>query len=165
MPARRFPVPAVLLASLFICSNAAAQQTLALQSPPSLPAVSTPTVPTLELDQTHEAATSTRHEHDEEAGDPDTDPDAHDDEHHTAFLGLGVRARVRETVSLVAEVSPRVWGYRPGRASWSVGIEKLTRGHVMQLNVGNNFGTTPGQVARGGSERDVYLGFNMSRKF
>lgn len=83
----------------------------------------------------------------------------------TAFVGLGMRARVRETVSLVAEVSPRVWGYRPGRAAWSVGIEKLTRGHVMQLNIGNSFGTTPGQVARGGSDHDVYLGFSMSRKF
>lgn len=105
------------------------------------------------------------HDHDGEEDDPTADPDAHEDENHTAFVGLGVRARLRETVSLVAEVAPRVWGYRPGRASWGVAIEKLTRGHVMQLNFGNNFGTTPGQVARGGSEHDVYLGFNMSRKF
>jgi hypothetical protein len=35
----------------------------------------------------------------------------------------------------------------------------------MQLNFGNTFGTTPGQVARGGSTHDIYLGFNMSRKF
>ena len=125
----------------------------------------TPTLRVDHGDHTHEAAKSARHEHDEEEGDPETDADAHEDEFHTAFVGVGLRARLRETVSFVAEVSPRVWGYRPGRASWSVGIEKLTRGHVMQLNFGNNFGTTPGQVARGGSEHDVYLGFNMSRKF
>ena len=54
-------------------------------------------------------------------------------------------------MSLVAEVSPRVCGYRPDRAAWNVGIEKLTRGHVLQLNFGNNFDSTPGMVARGGS--------------
>lgn len=94
-----------------------------------------------------------------------TEQDEGVEHNSTAFVGLGMRARVRETVSLVAEVSPRLWGYRPGRAAWSVGIEKLTRGHVMQLNIGNSFGTTPGQVARGGSDHDVYLGFSMSRKF
>ena len=95
----------------------------------------------------------------------ETEEDEGVEHNSTAFVGLGMRARVRETVSLVAEVSPRIWGYRPARAAWSVGIEKLTRGHVMQLNIGNSFGTTPGQVARGGSDHDVYLGFSMSRKF
>ena len=56
-------------------------------------------------------------------------------------------------------------GYRPDRAAWNVGIEKLTRGHVLQLNFGNNFDSTPGMVARGGSPHDVYMGFNLSRKF
>lgn len=88
-----------------------------------------------------------------------------EDSNSTAFVGLGLRARVRETVSLVAEASPRLWGYRPDRAAWNVGIEKLTRGHVMQLNFGNNFDSTAGMVARGGSRHDVYMGFNMSRKF
>lgn len=87
-------------------------------------------------------------------------------EHHdTAFVGLGLRARVRETVSIVAEVSPRIFGYRPDRAAWNVGVEKLTRGHVLQLNFGNNFDSTAGMVARGGSPHDVYMGFNLSRKF
>ena len=88
-----------------------------------------------------------------------------EDHHDTAFIGLGMRAHVRETVSLVAEVSPRIFGYRPDRAAWNVGIEKLTRGHVLQLNFGNNFDSTPGMVARGGSRHDVYMGFNLSRKF
>ena len=83
----------------------------------------------------------------------------------TAFIGLGLRARIRETVSMVAEVSPRIAGYRPDRAAWNIGIEKLTRGHVLQLNFGNNFDSTPGMVARGGSPHDIYMGFNMSRKF
>ena len=81
------------------------------------------------------------------------------------FIGLGARARIRETVSIVGEVSPRIAGYRPDRASWNVGIEKLTRGHVLQLNFGNSFDTTPGMIARGGSPHDVYMGFNLSRKF
>jgi hypothetical protein len=85
--------------------------------------------------------------------------------HDTAFIGLGMRVRVRETVSLVAEGSPRLAGYRPDRAAWNVGVEKLTRGHVLQLNFGNNFDSTAGMVARGGSPHDVYMGFNLSRKF
>jgi hypothetical protein len=88
-----------------------------------------------------------------------------EDKNDTAFVGLGMRLRVLETMSIVGEVSPRIYGYRPDRAAWNVGVEKLTRGHVMQLNFGNTFGTTPGQVARGGSTHDIYLGFNMSRKF
>jgi hypothetical protein len=87
------------------------------------------------------------------------------DSHDTAFIGLGMRARVRETVSIVAEGSPRVFGYRPDRAAWNVGLEKLTHGHVLQLNFGNNFDSTAGMVARGGSPHDVYMGFNLSRKF
>lgn len=88
-----------------------------------------------------------------------------EDFNNTAFVGFGTRLRLLETVSLVAEVSPRIYGYRPDRASWNIGVEKLTRGHVLQLNWGNTFGTTPGQLARGGSTHDVYMGFNMSRKF
>jgi hypothetical protein len=88
-----------------------------------------------------------------------------EDHNDTAFVGLGMRARVRETVSLVAEVSPRLFGYRPDRAAWNVGIEKLTRGHVLQLNFGNNFDSTPGMVARGGTRDALFMGFNLSRKF
>ena len=33
---------------------------------------------------------------------------------------------------------------------------------MLQLNFTNNFGTTPGQIARGGSPHDVYLGFNIT---
>jgi hypothetical protein len=105
------------------------------------------------------------HSHGDEEGEEDPDEIPGEDKNDTAFVGFGMRLRVLETMSIVAEVSPRIYGYRPDRASWNIGVEKLTRGHVMQLNFGNNFGTTPGQVARGGSTHDVYLGFNMSRKF
>lgn len=105
-------------------------------------------------------------DHEHVAGGDDDDAEIPgEDKNDTAFIGLGARFRVLETMSIVGEFSPRIYGYRPDRASWGIGIEKLTRGHVMQLNFGNNFGTTRGQVARGGSTHDVYLGFNMSRKF
>lgn len=119
----------------------------------------------------HNAHTATlRLVHDDHslgANDPDAADEAvpGEDSRNTAFIGLGMRARVRETVSLVAEVSPRIAGYRPDRAAWNVGVEKLTRGHVLQLNFGNNFDSTAGMVARGGSPHDVYMGFNLSRKF
>lgn len=114
--------------------------------------------PTLRL--SHEG-----HDHGgEEAEDP-ADEIPGENHHDTAFIGLGTRVRIRETVSLVAEVSPRIYGYRPDRAAWNVGIEKLTRGHVLQLNFGNNFDSTPGMVARGGSKDGIFMGFNLSRKF
>jgi len=83
----------------------------------------------------------------------------------TFFIGLGARARILETVTLVFEAAPRLAGYAPASATWGVGIEKITRGHVLQLNFGNSFGTTPGMIARGGPSDELYLGFNLSRKF
>ena len=83
----------------------------------------------------------------------------------TFFLGLGARARVLDTVAVVFEASPRLAGYAPGVASWNAGVEKMTRGHVLQINFGNNFNTTPGMLARGGEANEVFLGFNLSRKF
>ena len=88
-----------------------------------------------------------------------------DDDADTVFVGLGARARVLETVTLVLEAAPRLAGYTPDAAAWSVAVEKLTRGHVLQLNVGNTFATTPGMLARGGGDSEAYLGFNLSRKF
>jgi hypothetical protein len=105
------------------------------------------------------------HEHVAGSAEGDAEAAAHQDASDTAFVGLGARIHLRETVSVVAEVSPRIYGYRPDRAAWGLAVEKLTRGHVLQLNFSNSFGTTPGQIARGGSPHDVYLGFNLSRKF
>jgi hypothetical protein len=101
--------------------------------------------------------------HDEDHEIPGADEHSH---HRDTFLvGLGARARIRPTAYLVAEYAPRLAGHDPGRGAWGVGIEKRTRGHVLQLNVGNSFATTFGQLARGGSRNELYLGFNLSRKF
>ena len=44
----------------------------------------------------------------------------------------------------------RAWhGYDPDEPGWNVAVEKRTRGHILQLNFGNNFNTTPGQTRAG----------------
>lgn len=84
---------------------------------------------------------------------------------HTAFVGLGARLRIRPTVYVAAEVSPRVSGYTPGKSQFGFAIEKRAGGHMFQLNVTNGSGTTLAQVARGGQPANLGLGFNLSRKF
>jgi len=87
------------------------------------------------------------------------------DDNSALLIGLGARVRIRPTVYLVGEFIPRV-GYDPGVNHGTFGIEKRAGGHVFQLNVSNGFGTTMGQLARGGTgSEDWYLGFNISRKF
>jgi hypothetical protein len=84
----------------------------------------------------------------------------------SVLLGIGARVRIRPTVYLVAEGSPRVAGHDPGATQMSFGIEHRAGGHLFQLNFSNGFGTTFGQIARGGTANDDwYLGFNISRKF
>jgi hypothetical protein len=88
------------------------------------------------------------------------------DDNSTFMIGVGARIRVRPTVYGVVEWSPRVAGYEPGDDQVSFGVEKRAGGHTFQLNFSNGFGTTLGQIARGGSTgNDWYLGFNISRKF
>jgi hypothetical protein len=92
------------------------------------------------------------------------------DHNDTFMIGVGGRFRVRPTVYVVLEVSPRVSGFDPGTHQASVAIEKRVGGHSFQLNFSNGFGTTMGQVARGGpkapnGDTDWYMGFNISRKF
>jgi hypothetical protein len=87
------------------------------------------------------------------------------DDNDTVLLGLGARLRIRPTVYLVGEFIPRV-GYDPDYTFGTFGIEKRAGGHVFQLNFSNGFGTTMGQLARGGTgSEDWYIGFNISRKF
>jgi hypothetical protein len=84
----------------------------------------------------------------------------------TFMVGLGVRLRIRPTVSVVAESAPRASGFRPGVNHGSVAIEKRAGGHVFQLNVSDSLATTTGQIARGGpASTDWFMGFNISRKF
>jgi len=103
------------------------------------------------------------HDHDGHDHAPGVLDEAGDD--NTMFVGIGARVRIRPSVSISTEVTPRVGGYDPNGTTWGVAIEKLTRGHMLQLNFTNSFGTTPGQLARGGSTHDVYLGFNLTRRF
>jgi hypothetical protein len=89
-----------------------------------------------------------------------------DGEENTAFIGLGTRVQVRPSVFVVAEYAPRVAGHSPpGRGTWGAAIEKHTRGHLFQINLTNSFGTTYGQTALGGERSNIYLGFNLARKF
>ena len=88
------------------------------------------------------------------------------DEDDTFLIGLGARIRIRPTVYVTGEVVPRVAGYDPGVSHGSVGVEKRAGGHTFQINLSNGFGTTMGQVARGGlTNDDWFLGFSISRKF
>jgi hypothetical protein len=86
-------------------------------------------------------------------------------EQDTTFVGLGTRVRFSRSGYVVAEYTPRVAGYDPNKSEWGVAVEKRTGGHTLQLNFTNSFGTTLGQLAQGGSLHDVYLGFNITRRF
>lgn len=84
----------------------------------------------------------------------------------TLMIGFGGRLRIRPAVYLTAEVSPRIAGYDPSVNQVSFALEGRAGGHLFQINVSNGFGTTLGQVARGGiTNDDWYLGFNIARKF
>ena len=114
--------------------------------------------------------TSAVHEVEIEDGHEDHDhtvvlPGLDDGYSDTAYVGVGARVRILSGTFLVGEFSPRVWGHSPGRGIWGAAIEKQTRGHVFQLNFTNSFGTTFGQIASGGDTHNVYLGFNIARRF
>ena len=83
----------------------------------------------------------------------------------TVFAGLGGRLRVRPSVYLVGEVSPRLGGYVVGEREYSFGLEGRVGGHVFQLNFSNTVGTTFLQTAHGGNPNNLFLGFNLARKF
>jgi len=88
------------------------------------------------------------------------------DDNNTFLIGLGARLRVRPTVYVFVEGSPRVAGYDPDVTQVSFGLEKRAGGHTFQINFSNGIGTTFAQIARGGSSNDDwYIGFNISRKF
>lgn len=93
----------------------------------------------------------------------ETDPSPDTD---TGMIGLGTRVRVRSTLYLIGEITPRFSGYRPGVDQMSFGVEGRAGGHTFQLNFSNGFGTTLGQIARGGIDNSSwFIGFNLSRKF
>jgi hypothetical protein len=83
----------------------------------------------------------------------------------TAMIGLGGSLRVRPTVYLVAEVSPRVSGYATGNAEYGFGVSMRVGGHVFDLTLTNSQGTTFAQMAGGGAPNSLFFGFNLARKF
>jgi hypothetical protein len=85
-------------------------------------------------------------------------------------VGLGVRFRFSENGALLFETTPRLnspddTNGVPFRHPVSFGVERTLGGHAFQLNVSNSFGTTLGQMARGGAPGGWYIGFNIARKF
>lgn len=82
-------------------------------------------------------------------------------------LGLGARLRVAGRTSLLAEYHPRLAGFDGDDASLvAFGIEHTVGGHAFQVNVSNDLGTTPAQIARGQQGKDDwFVGFNIARKF
>lgn len=88
------------------------------------------------------------------------------DDNSTMLVGLGARLRVRPSLYVFVEASPRVAGYDPDVTQVSFGLEKRAGGHSFQINFSNGIGTTFAQIARGGSSNDDwYIGFQISRKF
>ena len=100
--------------------------------------------------------------HDHDSG---LEEDEHANHNDTWFTGIGGRLRFSQTGYIAGEYTPRLHGYDPNRGEWGFAVEKRTGGHTLQLNITNSFGTTLGQLARGGSPHDIYLGFNITRRF
>lgn len=86
------------------------------------------------------------------------------DDNSTFVVGLGTRVRFTNTLYGVFEYTPRLAGFDPADHQVGFAVEKRLGGHSFQINVGNAFGTTFGQMARGGNDQ-WYIGFNISRKF
>lgn len=95
------------------------------------------------------------------------DPFDEDGDQHTFMIGLGGRWRLgpNSRTYIVAEVTPRVAGYRPGVEQASIAIERRAGGHVFQFNVSNALGTTFRQIAQSAPRNDWFVGFNLTRKF
>jgi hypothetical protein len=84
---------------------------------------------------------------------------------NTFFVGIGGRLRIRPTVYVSAEVSPRVAGTVSNTAEYGFAIEKRAGAHVFQLNFSNSELATFAQTAAGGLPDSLFLGFNLTRKF
>jgi hypothetical protein len=83
----------------------------------------------------------------------------------TSYVGIGTRIRLRPTVSVAIEGSPRLSGFKAGDAEFAFALEKRVGGHFFSLTFANGSATTYGQLARGGNPGALYFGFNLARKF
>jgi hypothetical protein len=99
------------------------------------------------------------HEDAGDAGDSDDTPQS------TTFVGLGGRVRVRGATYVAGEVVIRARGYAPDEPAYGVSLEQRVGSHMFSLTFTNTFGTTFGQLARGGAANTLFLGFNLGRKF
>jgi uncharacterized beta barrel domain-containing protein DUF5777 len=87
-------------------------------------------------------------------------------DNNTLMMGLGARWRVRPSMYLVGEITPRLAWFDPGKSQISFGLEGRAGGHLFQINFSNGFGTTLGQISRGAfNYNNWYIGFNIARKF
>jgi hypothetical protein len=84
---------------------------------------------------------------------------------NTFYVGVGGRIRIRPSTFVVAEVSPRVSGYKQSDAEFAVALERRVGGHVFSLVVVNTQSTTYRQIATGANPETLYIGFNLARKF
>jgi len=87
------------------------------------------------------------------------------DDNDSILIGVGGRVRVSRRTYLVLEAAPRVSGFDPGATHASVAVEMRAGNHAFQLNFSRGLATTIGQIARGGTRDDWFIGFNISRKF
>jgi Membrane bound beta barrel domain (DUF5777) len=87
-------------------------------------------------------------------------------DNNTLMVGLGARLRLRPSLYVVGEMTPRLAWFDPGKTQMSFGVEGRAGGHLFQVNFSNGFGTTLGQISRGAFNYDNwYIGFNIARKF
>lgn len=98
---------------------------------------------------------------------PTDDPRAGEvDEDYTLMVGLGTRLRISPTVYVVLEAAPKLAGYQQGSLPYALALEKRVGGHAFQIVFANSIWTTYYDLASfGGREDDLYIGFNISRKF
>jgi hypothetical protein len=83
----------------------------------------------------------------------------------TGVLGLAGRLRLGKSAFFVLEGSPRIGGLAIAQAQYAFAIESRVGAHVFSLTFSNSAGTTFRQIARGGVEDHLTLGFNLTRKF
>jgi len=89
----------------------------------------------------------------------------------TFSLGLGARYMILEDLSVIAEWTPVLAGYKDAENGWGLGLEKKIGKHVFQFFATNAFGLTTSQFVPGGDlgsggffER-FRIGFNLFRTF
>ena len=88
------------------------------------------------------------------------------DDNDTFMVGLGARAAHPPDGLRRRRVHPAARATSRASTTARSASRSAPAATSFQLNFSNGFGTTMGQIARGGTDNDDwYLGFNISRKF